>query len=322
MVDLLVVEGKADVDALSGRGLTALAMCARQKGGIPMIRHLFSLGANPDANGRWVAGCPSQPLSVLTVPWPCDRQRVPALLFMSATVATPIPSGWTPLAFAAAAGRADVVEALAALGADVEARNELGVPPLLLAASAGHLPAVQALVLHGARCAAAEHDGYSLWNHYGRGQPAVLAWCRFFGPLSPLHVAAALRRPRRVLDLLAAGHSPSSPLRPSVREVAAGRAFPGAAPVDAPTLRLVERALQPYSPRDSHGTAHPQFRRAVCTLLLVRQRLERQHGAGASLELPAELWRKVFGFLYAATRDDQRCGRLRPEALAVPSSRA
>jgi len=113
--------------------------------------------------------------------------------------------------FAAAAGDAAMVAALANLGADVDGVNDLGVPALLLAAQAGHLPVVQALVLAGASCAAADGSYGLAW--YGRTQPAVTAWVRFFAPLTRLHVAVALRQPRRVAQLLAQGHTAAAPLR-------------------------------------------------------------------------------------------------------------
>jgi len=51
MVSLLVDAG-ANVDAASGRGLTALALCARQRGASHMVTHLAGLGANPNTSAR------------------------------------------------------------------------------------------------------------------------------------------------------------------------------------------------------------------------------------------------------------------------------
>ena len=72
--------------------------------------------------------------------------------------------GRTPLILASLRGRAGIVKALLAAGADVNAANNRGETVLIWACYFGHLEAAQALVASGANVNAVDRDGWTPLN--------------------------------------------------------------------------------------------------------------------------------------------------------------
>lgn len=68
---------------------------------------------------------------------------------------------WKPIHWAAEKGKVDAINALVALGADVNAKNIGGQTPLHRAAWNGHVDAIKALVLHGAAINARDKTGWT-----------------------------------------------------------------------------------------------------------------------------------------------------------------
>lgn len=81
----------------------------------------------------------------------------------------------TPLHYAALGGSVDVIDALAAAGATVDAQCERGLTPLLMAAAAGHAAAVRALAALGGNVNAKDwRESRALHYAAFHGRPAAL----------------------------------------------------------------------------------------------------------------------------------------------------
>ena len=88
------------------------------------------------------------------------RLRLPAT--SKSVVNSADADGMTPLMIAAALGQTQVVKALLAAGALVEAQTKTDkISALIFAADLGHLEATQALVEGGASVKATDKEGYS-----------------------------------------------------------------------------------------------------------------------------------------------------------------
>ena len=91
-------------------------------------------------------------------------------------------TGATALHRAASTGRTDVIRALLAAGARINARNADKATPLLLAAIAGHQPA--AILLAGKGADVEVRPPARLQPGGGRRQPALPQWARPPQPFS------------------------------------------------------------------------------------------------------------------------------------------
>jgi ankyrin repeat protein len=91
-----------------------------------------------------------------------DEAQVRALLAANPPLAGAVgKKGWTPLHYAAYAGKADIAEMFCTAGADVNAKTEDGSAPLHLAAQEGHAAVTRTLLAHGANVNAQETQGWT-----------------------------------------------------------------------------------------------------------------------------------------------------------------
>lgn len=91
-----------------------------------------------------------------------DEARVKALLAANPALAkTPGKGGWTPLHYAAYAGRDSIADLLCTAAADVNAPNADGFTPLHLAAQEGRDAVARTLLAHGAAVNAREKQGWT-----------------------------------------------------------------------------------------------------------------------------------------------------------------
>ena len=81
-------------------------------------------------------------------------------------------------------GHLDVVQALLAKGADVNAKDNDGATALMLASQNGHLDVVQALLAKGADVNAKANDGVTALIRPPR--TATSMWCRRCSPRGPM----------------------------------------------------------------------------------------------------------------------------------------
>ncbi len=105
-------------------------------------------------------------------------ERIRGLIAAGADVTRPGRSagGRTPLAAAAATGRADIIAELLGAGAPIDAIDANGVTPLYLAATWGHEPAVELLLTHGADAnAAGPGSNPPLWAAVYNGSAGIVA---------------------------------------------------------------------------------------------------------------------------------------------------
>jgi hypothetical protein len=91
-----------------------------------------------------------------------NASRVRALLAANPALAhTAGKKGWTPIHYAAYAGKADIASLLCAAGADANAKTDDGSTPLHLAAQEGHADATRTLLTNGADVNAQEKQGWT-----------------------------------------------------------------------------------------------------------------------------------------------------------------
>lgn len=198
-----LLEALADVNAVDGRGRTALHIAAESPGRFAVVEALLAAGADVDHRGA----TGETPLhsamsgnrgrfdltSVFVLdplaprpPWqPPENPAVAALVGAGADLDARGPAGETALHRAAAQGQAHHVAVLLDGGAAVDARNEGGATPLHLAATARNDAAVMALVAAGADIDAQNDSGET-----------------------PLHLATRSYRPRVADRLLELGADP------------------------------------------------------------------------------------------------------------------
>ena len=120
----------------------------------------------------------------------------------------------TSLHVAAGKGQPAAIEALAAAGADLHAKDDYGYTPLHVAAGKGQPAAIEALATAGADVNEKTSGGAPLHVAAGKGQPAAIKALVAAGAdvnekggygLTPLHFAAGKGQPAAIKALAAAG---------------------------------------------------------------------------------------------------------------------
>jgi hypothetical protein len=179
-------------------------------------------------------------------------------------------SGFTALIAASMNGHGEVVQLLAAYGADLNYRNSRGRNAAEEAGLLGHLDIALFMMYATARA------------------------------LAPLQIAAALRMDRCIRWLLRRGVADPADYAPGALIAAATETahWPSALPLSLTTTHLVRQSLLPWSP-ERHWLFHGGARLAVRTLQLVEHTLERRSAASVLQfpVLPTELWRKICTFV-------------------------
>ncbi|MCY4025324.1 MAG: ankyrin repeat domain-containing protein [Acidobacteria bacterium] len=155
-VERLLAAGEG-VDTTTRHGVTPLAL-ASAHGHAEVVQSLLERGADarrPSPHGETPLMAAARTGTV---------ESVELLLLHGAGAEVDAREGWrgqTALMWAAAEGHAAVVAALAAAGADVDARSDAGFTPLAFAVRAGHADAVAALLDASADIGLALPDGTS-----------------------------------------------------------------------------------------------------------------------------------------------------------------
>jgi ankyrin repeat protein len=128
---------------------------------------------------------PPPPTQLLAALW--DDDRATALLLVVAGVdpnvadSRDIGQAWTPLHFAADVGDRELVRALVAAGAEVDARSVAGQTPLWWACNNGHLATAQELLSAGADPNARSTEGYSPLGRVLGSNTALMELVRSYG---------------------------------------------------------------------------------------------------------------------------------------------
>jgi ankyrin repeat protein len=139
----LLLARRARVDALDGRGRTALLIAARD-GDAETARRLLDRGANVNVKGT---------LDFTPLHWALHmnkRDLFNVLVDFGADIDTPSIHGDTPLHIAATKGSLEMIGRLLALGAKIDARRKDGQTPLMLAKANNNDEAAALLVRLGA----------------------------------------------------------------------------------------------------------------------------------------------------------------------------
>jgi ankyrin repeat protein len=181
-------------------------------------------------------------------------------------------------------------------GHGLENTDEGGYTPFLLAAQRGHFPVVRHLAAHGAniRARTTRHDNDAI--ALSVDCPEVQEYVRHIWDMAPLQIACEAKMTDRVHVLLRAGVNPlgfpaeSAPLRLALT---ASTTYPSAPEPSEELARLLRMAVLPWFPA-STGLFGSQFRRTLFTVLLVKNRLERE---SALPFLPTEIWLHIMSFV-------------------------
>jgi ankyrin repeat protein len=142
--------------------------------GMALVTRLLAMGADPNA------------ATGDTTPGPLGAVKI-----------NPAPPGSTPYHLAAASGNADLVNLLAAHGADANRLRKDGATPFVVAVRSDSLPVVQALVAHGA-------DLAMIYNPSDKVPDPVKSIAEIRKNETALHIAA-IAGAFRVVPFLAAG---------------------------------------------------------------------------------------------------------------------
>ena len=123
----LLLKYKADPNQTDANGYTALVNAVRARNA-ETVRVLLAGGANPDT--RRPDRSPGYPVLMLAVTDYASKEVVAALIAAKANVNAFDPDGKTPLHWAASGDRKDLAELLIKAGADVNLRDKQGKTPL------------------------------------------------------------------------------------------------------------------------------------------------------------------------------------------------
>ncbi len=228
----VLLRGKADIEAKSSDGLTALALAVKQDNAA-MVKHLLAKGANPNTeldNGNTSLhyACYGGNIMVVSILISYksninkadDNGETPLIIAImtkklklvkllienQVNVNQAKPSGASPLFMAAQIGALEIVKILLAAGADVQAsRLTDGCSPLQIAATKGHMKVVEALVKAGAdlsykdmddKTAAmlANEQGFNAIAAYLNKTPSKMIKSAFFKAQEGDHLAQAKQR--------------------------------------------------------------------------------------------------------------------------------
>lgn len=198
------------------------------------------------------------------------------------------------LALAANGGHVEVVAlALEQLGwRALEVADQSGYTPLLLAAWRGHVQVVQYLAAAGANMQARIKDGRDALD-LAQDDAAMTAYLTHAWNFSPLQVACDARLLEATHTALAAGADPARGFpRPLDLCLALG-SYPGTRSPCPHTTALVRLALRPWGP-ETHGLRGPQSRAEIMVVFLVRRLLERDEQLP---QLPREVWLHIAAFV-------------------------
>jgi ankyrin repeat protein len=170
----MLLRAGADPNTRLSRGETVLMRAART-GSVPALRELVAHGADVDAAEDWLgetalmwaaAGNHADAVRFLLQSGATVNARSKPVAFGELTypstglVRMVLPRGnWTPLMFAAREGAADAARALAAGGADLDARDPDGVTALLIAILNAHYDVATTIVELGANPNVADQTG-------------------------------------------------------------------------------------------------------------------------------------------------------------------
>ena len=179
----------------------------------------------------------------------------------------------TPAAFH---GFREVVATLCEHGVDLDKpRSDDGSTPLIIAGHQGFQGVAQLLAACGANLAATDAEGSTAHTYAAaQGHDAIAQWLDVVAHWTPFQIAIGCRLHAVATRLLKMGVANVERTPPSVLRAIAStvQPWPQAPAVCPATMALVRNATTPYSPA-THWLYHPGVHEAVCTVLLVSERL-------------------------------------------------
>jgi ankyrin repeat protein len=142
-----LIRAGANVNARNNYGITPLALAAKQ-GNPAIIEQLLKAGVDPNDPINFVNAAETPLMHASRAG---NVEAVKQLILAGAAVnAREAWNGQAPLAWAAAEGHADVVQALLDGGADIHERSNAGTTPLIYAVRKGDIATVQVMLKAGA----------------------------------------------------------------------------------------------------------------------------------------------------------------------------
>ena len=313
---LLLARGADPNVARSDNGATPLHVLASQKvtPDGAAARLLLARGAEPD---RPTTNTGATPLHYACMKGHVDLVRLLLDHGADPRRATASTSSWTPLLLACQHGHIGVARLLLRRHADPnQAVAGTHHTPLFIAAGTGHTELAGLLATFGAAVrgpvAIADAAGSGEITDprccaLASGHDELATWLDVVADWRPIQIAVACRLHSAAREALRTGAigDPTACALADVKAAAAGgslgRGLP-ASPMCRATQRLAADAMACWSP-PRHWLHHKRFREAVHTVMLVRQRLDRQGHApprgtavGCPL-LPPEMWLCVCAWL-------------------------
>lgn len=306
MAKWLLVRGSSLREA-DNDGYTSLILAACG-GNIDLVRFFLENGASLKERNN------NGDTALLLAAYCGHRELVEWLLNHGSSLDEKNNTGMGVLISAANGGHLDVVQlVLERLGGhSLEETDEGGYTPFLLAAQRGHFPVVQYLAAHGANIKArtTRHDNDAI--ALSVDCPEVQEYIRHIWEMDPLQIACEAKMTDRVHTMLLAGVNPigynSSKSSPLALALTASTVYPNAPQPNEELTKMMKMAVQPWYP-SSTGLYGSAFRRTLVTVLLVKNRLERD---GSLPYLPTEIWLHIMSFVSRSWFE--------PEAIA-PGSR-
>jgi ankyrin repeat protein len=296
VVRLLLKHGAEVNDVTNDDGTNAL-IAAAFSGNHETVRLLLAAGADP-TRGKWVI---SLRFSGGLTPLHCaatngDTEMVCILLDHTPRLhAIAASDGHTPLMEACYHGHFETAELLVDRKSDPNAATHVdGHTALMTAAEGAHFNVVVLLLVYNADPKSLDIDGRNAQIYAIDGEsdkPSVAPFLAAVEDMSAFEIAVVCRLHERVMKMLHCGAT--LPTHGALKVAIATKAdelWPGAKAPCADTTRLVNAAMQCWSP-ERHILFHCKVRQSVKTLLLVAIRHQNRVGT-----LPNELWLVLCSF--------------------------
>ena len=220
-------------------------------------------------------------------------------------------TGMGLLVSAANGGHADVVRLVLERqgGQGLEDTDEGGYTPLLLAAQRGHVEVVQFLAAHGANLRARTRRHHNDARALALDCPEMLDYLNYIWDMTPLQIACDARMVDSVHVALLHGADPTR-LQPSPLDICLTQGAYGCSkPPCSETTALVRLASEPWSPR-SHALHGPTFQKNIMNVFYLQHMLN-IHKTDLPY-LPREIWIHIASFFQRSWYPEESCSPASP----------